>query len=525
VPEAAAVSELDYYREVQRLRRTQSLSREALSFARVFSDLARRVLTARQAQSGEPSQAPPALALPALRAYFTQGGKMTPRDFRQAAPGTWNGDDLELLASLAGWLAPAYDPQDPWSGSYQVWVDRWGSTAIALYGPSRESPPPPLALAPRLPAEDWLLSQRERPVAVIAHYDVHGLSMLALTLRYLRNLGISDVDCTLSFEHTGDISKLWKRTVPRAITSERDYAAIIMIDCSVHSRKPERTLKALDRLDQAPNCRFYLVDHHDDTQRLAPELLRSRLNVVLTDILGCGLYRNTAGIDGELMVLGALGDKVPEVSACFSAETHPQLHAANQAFHQRLIHFSPTPREMKVDGVQPLKPLWEALADGRPVAPETAEAALGALEPPPLPPLPDHQLCGSLLFVTDRLTSVGRTWYAILERLMRQTGTPYAAALRILDERRANMLLLTHWNSIELPPIRHFVPAEYWPRCLGHMAAVWIDVPKSEALVLLEAVARNLNKFLNTEEDFQPVAEALEQRIINAPPSNPANLT
>jgi hypothetical protein len=294
-----------------------------------------------------------------------------------------------------------------------------------------------------------------------------------------------------------------------------------MIDCSVHSRKPERTLKALDRLDLAPECRFYLVDHHDDTQRLAPDLQHDALSVVLTDILSCGLYHTTAGLDGDLMVLGALGDKVPEVAACFSPETHPQLHAANDDFHRRMIHFSPTPREMKQAGLQPLRPLWEALAAGRPAAPETAIEVLGEMPSAPLPPLPDSQLCGSLLFVTDRLQTVGRTWYAILERLMQQTGTPYSAALRILDERRANMLLLTHWNAIQLPPIRHFVPREYWPRCLGHMAAVWIDVPKNEALILLNAVAGNVNEFLHTAADFKPVAAMLEQRIINVPPVRP----
>lgn len=516
VPKAPAVSELDFYREVRLLKPAEPATREGLAFARVFTDLARRVLTAQDAQRGFQGQQPPALGLPALRAYLASGPELTPVDFRQAVPAPWEEAETGLLADLASWLAKRYDPADPRASSYQVWVGETGDSTITLHGPPHQPPPPPFVLQSSTAADDWLETQRGRPVALIAHYDVHGLAMLALTLRYLQSLGIEDVDCTLSFELTGDISKLWKRTVPRTITSERNYAAIVMIDCSVHSRTPERTLKALDRLAQTEDTRFFLVDHHDDTQRLAPSLLRERLHVVLTDILSCALCRGADSRDRDLAVLGALGDKVPEVATCFSPETFPDLHAANEAFHRRLIHFSPTPKELKDQGIQPLKPLWEALAAGQPVAPATADSLLGALPPVEPPSLPSYGLCGSLLFVTDRLQSVGRTWYAILERLMQHADAPYAAALRILDNRRANMLLLTHWSAVHLPPVRYFVPAEYQARCLGHMAAVWIDVSKGEALELLGAVALNLNAFLNTPSDFAPISVLLERRIIDA---------
>jgi hypothetical protein len=517
VPKAEVVSELDFYRELQRLNPADPATRVALTFSRVFTDLARRVLAAQDAQRGFPAEPPPALGLPALRAYLFAGANLSSADFLNSSPAYGDGDRASLLADLATWLARKFDPADPLACTYQVWAGQLGDREIALFGPPHQPPAAPLAMREASAAETWLLSCRERPIALIAHYDVHGLAMLALTLRYLRGLGVEDVDCTLSFELTGDISKLWKRTVPRAITSERNYSAIVMIDCSVHSRKPERTLKALDRLTQAPETRFFLVDHHDDTQRLAPSLLRDRLHLVLTDIPSCALCRATDSVDRDLAVLGALGDKVPEIVAGFPPEQYPELHAANEAFHQRLIYFSPTPKEMKDQGQLPLRSLWEALADGQPVAPATADNVLGRLPLASAPDLPDYAVCGSLLFVTDRLHSVGRTWYAILERLMQLTDIPYAAALRILDDRRANMLLLTHWQAVHLPPVRYFVPRDFQARCLGHMAAVWIDVSKADALTLLGGVAANLNGFLNTPAEFGPIGQLLDKRIIEAP--------
>jgi hypothetical protein len=46
------------------------------------------------------------------------------------------------------------------------------------------------------------------------------------------------------------------------------------------------------------------------------------------------------------------------------------------------------------------------------------------------------------------------------------------------------------------------------------MAAVWVDVPRDEALTLLESVARRLNGFMETVGDFQPVAKLLTRNII-----------
>jgi len=510
-----AASDLDFYRELQRLDPSQPDTRRALGFARVWAELARRALAACAAQLGREVRYPPALALPALQAYLEKGAHVRERDFLERVPATWSGVPAQLLADMTRWLAGFADPAHPLGTTYQVWVGAASDRDIRLLGPSAPPPPPPLKLLDAPPCLGWIAHSAGMPVAVVAHYDVHGLAMLAATLRTLQATGVERVDCILNFEQTGDISKLWKRTVPRLISSEEPYAAVIMIDCSIHSRHPDRTRKAIARLDDASGTQLVMIDHHDDTIAFAPELLHPRLDLVLTDVPSCGLLAETDEQTQTLMVLGALGDKVPEVTAAYSRETHLQLHEANYAYHQRLVHFSPTPREMKQQGVQPMRPLWEKLAAGASVTPRLAEDVLGELLSPPEPVLPESLRCGELLFVTSPLPAVGRTWYALLERLMAQAGTSYAAALRILDGRRANMLLLTHWEATHLPPVRHFVPPEYLHRCLGHMAAVWVDVPKDEALILLESVARRLNGFMQTIGNFQPVAQLLARNIID----------
>ena len=516
VNEFPALTDLDFYRELQRLDAKSPEVIAALSFARTWADLARRVLAVHQAQSGMDVDYPPALALPALKTYLEAGPEFAPHQFLKHVSAAWPEAQRCLLVDLASWLAYAYDAQDPIGSSYQVWSGTPGDRHIRLAGPRRVAPLPPYLLLDEPPLAAWLKANAGRPVAVIAHYDVHGLSMLALTLRWLKNQGITDVDAILSFELTGDISKLWKRTVPRAIMSERGYSAVVMIDCSVHSRRPERTLKALEKLADRPDCRLALVDHHDDTAKLAPEMLGGQVDLALTDVLSCGLVAAPGRVERELMVLGALGDKVAEVAQLYSVDSHRHLHQANSAYHQRMIHFSPTPRAMKQEGVQPLEPLWQALADGSEIDPYLASEQLGALPAGEPAKLPQHLACGSILFVTERPAAVGRTWYATLESLMAERGLAYAAAVRILDGHRANMLLLTHWQSVHLPPVRYFVPAKFLPRCLGHMAAVWIDVHSSEALELLEAVTDQLNAFLGTPADFAPVASALDQNILSA---------
>jgi hypothetical protein len=249
-----------------------------------------------------------------------------------------------------------------------------------------------------------------------------------------------------------------------------------------------------------------------------------RLSLVLTDVLSCGLVGSPGPVERELMILGALSDKVPEVARAFPEEAVPDIYAAAQAYHARAIAYSPTPPPLKADSDYPLRPLWEALADGRGVTPGLADEVLGAAAPAEEVQLPEVERCGSLLVVSERLLSVGRTWYALLETLMTREGLYYATALRLLEERRANVLLLTDWRYPEMPPVRHFIPEVYLPRCLGHPAAVWADLDRSEALSFLSAVAQRINHFLGTPGDFEPAAQKLTQRIL-APPLVAADTT
>jgi hypothetical protein len=509
---------LEFFRTLRSYDVTSPETQTAVAFARTWADLAQRLLCAQAAQAGRAADLPPALADPALRAWLEAGAGFSARMFCQYAPAGWDAAQLELLASSAEWLARAFDPTDPLATSLQVWINHAGLREIQLYGrPGLAAPPPPLTLLRAPPLDAWVAEQPGKPAALIAHYDLHGLAMLALTLRHLQRFDLSAVDCALSFEWTGDISKLWKRAVTKTVTSPNGYANVVMIDCSVHSRQPEYTLKALTKLESAPHCRLVIVDHHVDTALMAPQLEHAQVSVVLTDVLSCGVDSAWGGTETALRVIGALGDKVPEVAAAYPAGKHLALYAAMAEYNRRLIQFSPTPPAMKAEGLYPLRPLWEALAAGRETTPELAHELLG--EPPAEEPriVPAFERVGSLLVVTDKLSSMGRTWYGLLEELMAADGAYYAAALRVMSERHANILLLTDWRAVYLPPVRHFIPEIYLPRCLGHPTAIWADLELSEALPFLTAVATRMNHFLGTPGNLGHAAGELQRNILDLP--------
>lgn len=517
-----AAGDLDFFRVLRRYDSTKPEIRDAIGFARTWADFAQRVLCAQAAQAGDVPELPSALAYPALLAYIEAGPADLARAFLRHIPAGWSSSLAGELAYSAQWLAGGYDAQQPLRTSLQVWVGETGQRRIMLYGPpGLDVPPDPLQLLQAPPLDAWIAQHPAKPAALIAHYDLHGLAMLALSLRELRRFSLPAVDAALSFEWTGDISKLWKRAVAKTVTHPSGYATVALIDCSVHSRQPEYTLKAIAKLDSTPHCRLFIVDHHVDTALLAPQLLHPQVQVVLTDVLSCGLSSAWEQAEEQLRVLGALGDKVPEVAAGYPAAQHPALYGAMAEYNRRLIEYSPTPPEMKAAGIYPLRPLWEALADGREVAPQLAVDTLGELQPLPARALPEFVRAGSLLLVTQKLNRVGRTWYALLEELMAREGEHYAAAVRIMDDTRANMLLLTDWRAVHLPPVRHFVPEVYLPRCLGHPSAVWADLDKADALPFLSAVAERMNHFLGTPGEFTRAAEELKRNVLDAPAPAP----
>jgi hypothetical protein len=240
-----------------------------------------------------------------------------------------------------------------------------------------------------------------------------------------------------------------------------------------------------------------------------------RFNLVLSDVLSCSLVRRYDEETRQLAVLGALGDKVPEVATALPQSEHPALYDAVEEYNARCMYFSPTPPEMKQRGDYPLAPLWSALAAGRQPSPELAHETLGQLAQEPAPELPESMVSGGLLFVTQRLELRGRLWYGLLERLMERDGLSYSVAIRLLNGRRVNLLLLTRWIHTHMPPVRYFIPPQYLSQCLGHPGALWADLEPGQALPFLREVARGINRFLGEESPLEAVFARLEENILS----------
>ena len=536
-----AGADFSYYDALRQYQQSGVDTWDAVVFSRAFADLAARCLSAQAAQDGQPANAPDLLGLPALRAFqAARAGRDFAAEFLNSIPVSWMPEARRMLSGLAGWLVNGFEANNPLTYTFQVWVGYEGEQTLQLYGPSRRpDPPAPFKQLAEPPQQAWLRTNANRPIAVIAHYDVHGITMLSLTERYLRRLGFKQVDAALSFEWTGDISKLWKRAVPKTLTSEQGYCAVVMVDCPVHSRTPDYTLKALQRVDAQNDQRLIIVDHHIDTFALAPRLMYPGVHLALTDILSCGLTETWDGNDLDLMVVGALSDKVPEIYRSFPPGSHRHLHEAVEEYNRRTLVYSPTPPAMKEANIYPLKPLWDALVAGGQVngelAGETLDSTAGAAPARPATragdpvddaaragvapaALPSYSVLGGVALVTERLAAMGRAWYALLEQIMEEAGVPYAIAVRLLNGQNANMLLLTRWQEPDKPPIRMFVPAEYLSRCLGHSTAVWADLPREQALPFLRAVISRVADYAQAQVDPEDALGRVEQNILRAQP-------
>lgn len=492
-----------------------TLVSSSISFARVCADLCNRILTARAAARREMYAAEPGIQLALFLEFVNRRAEAFGAGIGELPQAELGEELCRMVADTAHWLAGLFNLQSLEDSSYQVWLSEDPGGRIRLFGkPAAASPPDFLKLESEHPALRWISSTAHRPAQVLGHYDVHGISMLALTRKFLQAHGVSEVDCTFNFESTGDISKLWKRVIPRAIADEQEYGSIVMVDCSVHSRRPEYTRKAIDRLDQAEDSQLFIVDHHPDTLLQAGDLFHPRCQVVLTDILSCGFVDNWNAANLDLMYLGALGDKVPEVALSRPRADNPALYAANEQFHAWMINYSPTPKEFKDSRVQPLQALWNALADGAAVSPQTSESVLGSL----LPTTPDADVqcsvVGDILLTTTKLPSVGRTWYGLLEDRMQQHSCSYSLALRILGENRANLLLLTHWTAIQRAPVRMFIPERFQGNCIGHPGAVWVDLQRQEAADFIRSTVDNLNRFYGIEADSGPALADILRCIV-----------
>ncbi|MCB1220249.1 MAG: hypothetical protein H7A35_13975 [Planctomycetales bacterium] len=487
----------------------------AIIFSRITLDLCNRILTARSAARREIPQQLDGLQLAFFNEYAQHGAEAFASGASALSAAALDSEMATMLADTAHWLAGLLNLNALEDSSYQVWLSDDPQARISLYGkPAPVAPPDFIRLEKRHPALDWIEANAHRPAQVMGHYDVHGISMLALTRRFLTSHGMPQVDCTFNFESTGDISKLWKRVVPRAIASEEDYGTVVMVDCSVHSRRPEYTQKAISRLDSSEDSMMFLVDHHSDTLLQAPDLFHPRLRVVLTDILSCGLTDRWGRHELDLMYLGALGDKVPEVSVSRPPAEHPELYSANEQFHAWMINYSPTPKEMKDRHIQPLQKLWEALADGAAVSPDSSTKILGQSLDTAAEFEPECSPVGEILLMTTKLPSVGRTWYGLLEQLMQRHERSYALALRVLGDNRANLLLLTHWTAIHRAPVRMFIPERYQGNCIGHPGAVWVDLERQQATDFIRSTVDALNQFYGVEADIGKALSELQGNVL-----------
>jgi hypothetical protein len=242
------------------------------------------------------------------------------------------------------------------------------------------------------------------------------------------------------------------------------------------------------------------------------------VSLVLTDVFSCGLTSHWGAAELELMTLGGIADKVPEIAQSLEPARFGALHDTAELFQAWCLEFSPTPPRFKESGEYPLRPLWEALAAGQPCSPQTAQAALGDKPSSPPDPDPQYMKVGQAALVTERLSLAGRGWYRVLEHIMRQSGVSYAIALRVLNDTRANFLLLTDWENTAIPPILAFVPREYLPGCLGHPTAVWVDMDIDLAPVFLRGALANINAYFNVTASADAALEQVVKNILEAAP-------
>lgn len=509
-----ASGEQIYYSLLRSHDPSQPAVRQAALCARRYADLASRCLAA----LGEESASTINLSGPALGALLENCDlDRFASLLRLALAAEVQALRKDFLVALFAWLDYKSTPACGLPQPVQVWFADHPGAAPRLYAPcAQAAPPAPFALAEEPPIADWLRFSRPRPAHVLAHYDGHGVTMAALSLRYLHSLQVP-TDCAISFEWTGDLGKLWKRAVTRAVASPEDYSTVVMVDCPVHSRKPEHTLKALRKVAEQSERRLLLIDHHSDTVDLAAQLAGlPGVQLVLTDIPSCGLFGKLSSESEALMFTGALSDKLPGLPE--QGEARQSCEAAAAALHRWCLHFSPTPPELKAEGSFPFVPLIKALAEGAPCTEETITRELGALPAEDEIALPNYSMVGAVSVATSRLNAPGRAWYAILERMMSADGTSYAIAARLLNGHRANLLLLTHWEDIHVPPIKSFIPAEYLSHCLGHATAVWIDLEAPHASAFLLRVINAANAHFALDADAAAAVYAVQQNIYEAPP-------
>jgi hypothetical protein len=382
-------------------------------------------------------------------------------------------------------------------------------------------------------------------VAVVAHFDPHGLTAMIPTVRTLRESGLAS-RIVSSYDTTGDYARLWKRII-KELYEKPDIGALVLLDLSIDSRNPDRCFEFAAKANAGEKPILW-IDHHRDTLLAASKLAGPKVTLHLTGVLGTHLAQSLPMREIELLTVGAVSDKDPYamwaaklwresgkmkdlflilngVESALDSVTPPPRQLRKILRKQSLDLFSSVKdRIMRLDREYLIElgkkakesPLTLADVSSPPAAlieenPELAEywnshsgawglypgAAVEGLEPL-------FEPMGRIIVFTKRPPGAGRFWYEIMEDAMSSFGkygngllrTPYAVATRILENGKANVLFLTHHEANSAPDIRLFLPQSYQTRWIGHPRAFWLDVRQGSEKRLINLVVKRVNAFM-----------------------------
>jgi hypothetical protein len=384
-------------------------------------------------------------------------------------------------------------------------------------------------------------------VAVLAHFDPHGLSSLAPTVRTLKDEGFN-VRVVSSYEATGDYARLWKKIV-QGIWNDPETAAVVLLDLSVDSRHKERCFEFAVEANKDTKPVIW-IDHHRDTLLIARKLAGYSVKVHLTSVLGCNLARRILDREVEMLAMGALSDKdtyamwairewrkadklarldriLAGVERSLDIVTPPSKTMRKAMKEHRFDPFATVrDRIVHCDGAF-LARIGElsnertlALSDIREMTDEAAFEAPGFMDEWNAPgkasafsesaaddaSFGEWERRGRVVVFTRKPDTAGRFWYDYLERAMDLCGgddlgrpvAPYAIACRELEGGKINLLFLTHHKAVHAPDARLFLPRKHQTTWIGHKRAFWLDIDSGEEKRLIPLVVGRITRFMDS---------------------------
>jgi len=336
-----------------------------------------------------------------------------------------------------------------------------------------------------------------RYVALLGHYDVHGMIMMAVTQSNLEAHG-SVVTPFFGYKATGDVHRLWKRLLPK-LARDGGFDAIVLVDVPIDARDPERTRANVQAASEA-GVRIVIVDHHGDTFIAARGLAGAGACVHLTDAWGCFLGPADADWKMSAATLAALSDR--QVDATPTEWTSPES-VPYRTVESLSAHLDGIRTDMNLSAQDdPLALMYLPLKEGQ-----------GALPPADAerPTALNVERVGRAVVFREPPQAPGRQWYRVLERAMEAHPTtgadgitpagavaaPYAIAWRRMDK-LGNILFLTYWLEPFAPPIRLFTRIEEGWRVFGHDAAFWLEVPLDRVEGVVSETAAAISAFFRS---------------------------